>query len=277
MPFGGYSGNTYNHRTGSGIRGKLLLALVIAAISVITYMSQSSVNVVTGEKQHVAMTINQEIALGLEAGPQMAAQHGGQSSDRVGQARVDAVGQKLLRTPTLTKSPYKFDFHLLADPKTVNAFALPGGQVYITTALYRELSTEAQLAGVLGHEIGHVIQRHSAQQLAKARLTQGLTGAAAMAAYDPNNPTTRNAQVIAQVVGQLVTMRYGRDDELESDRWGVLLLHESGYDPHALIEVMEILARAGGSSRAPEFFSTHPNPENRIGRIKEEIAKLERR
>jgi predicted Zn-dependent protease len=166
---------------------------------------------------------------------------------------------------------YRFECHLLADPNTINAFALPGGQVFITEGLLSKLSTEGQLAGVLGHEIGHVVARHSAEQMAKAQLTQGLTGAAVLATYDPNNPSTQRTAAVAAMIGQLVSMKFSRSDELEADRLGVKLEGEAGYDPRAMVEVMKVLEAEAGGSRQPEFFSTHPNPENRIPRIEEAI------
>ena len=130
------------------------------------------------------------------------------------------------------------------------------------------MGTEGQLAGILGHEIGHVIARHGAQRIAKPELTEGLTGAVVVASGD-----ARAAQAAA-VIGQLVNMRYGREDELESDRLGVQLMADAGYDPRALIQVMEILREASGGAAQPEFFSTHPSPDNRIERIQAEIDEL---
>ena len=256
----------------SMLSGKLIVALLLAAFSLFSYLSSSSTNPVTGQKQRVALSVPQEVALGLQAVPEMTAQYGGLSGDAEAAARVKQLGHELL-TKGLKSSPYEFDFHLLADTATVNAFALPGGQVFITEALYRLLKTDGQLAAVLGHEIGHVIERHSAQQIAKAHLTQGLTGAAVLATYDPNQPETRRNAQVAALIGQLVTLRFGRNDELQSDVWGVRLAARSGYDPRAEIEVMKILASAARSNRMPEFFSTHPNPENRIEHIETAIAR----
>lgn len=250
----------------------LLIALVMAVFALFRYYGSTEKNEVTGEKQRVAgITARQEIALGLQAAPQMAQQFGGLSRDQRAQALVDQVGEQIVRESSASKSGYPFEFHLLDDDKTVNAFALPGGQVFVTEALMKRLETRGQLAGVLGHEIAHVVARHGAEHIAKQQLTEGLTGAAVLATYDPNDPASyRNAAVIA-AVGKLVNMKYGRDDEIESDRFGVRFVAEAGYDPRAMIRVMEILKEAGGSRGAPEFFSTHPNPENRIGKIKQAI------
>jgi predicted Zn-dependent protease len=257
-------------RRGCGF-GRLGIAAVIAIIAFVGYLSSSSQNPVTGEKQYVDLTTEQEIALGLQAAPQMAAEFGGLDPDPQLQALVDQTGKEIVAKSAASRSPYEFDFHLLGDRKTVNAFALPGGQVFITRALLDRLKTRGQLAGVLGHEVGHVVGRHGAEHMAKAKLTQGLTGAAVIAASDPENPNSANAAVVAQMIGGLINMKYGRDDEIESDKWGVEYVAAAGYDPRAMIEVMTILKEAGGGGRQPEFFSTHPNPDNRIERIRQAI------
>ena len=252
---------------------RLLIAGVIALISIISYVSTRSTNELTGEKQHVTMTVDQEIGMGLQALPQMESQYGGESSDEEGRALVTAVGGRLVQHSVAAKSRYQFRFHLLADPETINAFALPGGQVFITEGLFKRLKTEGQLAGVLGHEIGHVIERHSAQQLAKTQLTEGLTGAAVIASYDPDNPRSRETAAVAAAIGQLVSLRYSRGDELQADEWGVKLTAAAGYDPRAMLGVMEVLEAASHGASPPEFFSTHPNPEHRLVKIKQLIAK----
>ncbi|MGH9362762.1 MAG: M48 family metallopeptidase, partial [Thermoanaerobaculia bacterium] len=148
----------------------------------------------------------------------------------------------------------------------------PGGQVFVTAGLVKRLQTEGQLAGVLGHEIGHVVARHGAEHIAKAQLTQGLTGAAVLATYDPDNPDSRSSAAVAALIGNLVNMRFGRNDELESDKLGVRFTADAGYDPRAMVEVMRILAASAGGPRPPEFFSTHPNPDRRVERIQAAIA-----
>lgn len=262
-----------NRPSGGAAKIRLLIGIAMALFALCSYFGSSTFNPVTGEKQFVNISVDQEIALGLQAAPQMAAQHGGLHPDARAQALVDAVGEKIIRTSAASNTDYRYDFHLLADEQTVNAFALPGGPVFITAGLLGRLETEGQLAGVLGHEIGHVVARHSAQQIAKQKLTQGLTGALVISTYDPNNPGSQRTAQVAMLIGQLVNMKYGRDDELESDYLGVKFMSEAGYDPRAMIQVMEILARAGGGARQPEFFSTHPDPENRITRIEEAIQK----
>ena len=259
---------------GSGCSGRLLMAAAIAAFSLFSYFSSRQDNPVTGETQYIDITPEQEIALGLEAAPQMAAEFGGLDESAADQAVVDEVGNRIVQSSPAGSSPYQFDFHLLDDDQTINAFALPGGQVFITRALYDKLTTEGELAGVLGHEIGHVIARHSAEHIAKAKLTEGLTGAAVIAAYDPNNPSSASRAQIAVLIGQLINLKFGRDDELESDYLGVCFMNDTGYDPNEMTQVMEILAASQTGDRPPEFFSTHPNPENRIQRIQQAIQNI---
>lgn len=248
-------------------RARLLIAAVIAIGALFTYFGKSSLNPLTGEKQRVAMSPQQEVALGLKSAPELAAQMGGLSQNVQARTLVQRIGAKLARESLAAKSEYRFAFYVLADRRTVNAFALPGGPVFITEGLLSLLKTEAEVAAVLGHEIGHVIARHSSERLAKEQLTRGLIGALVVGTGDYTS-----AQ-IGQLVGGMINMRYGREDELESDALGVRLMVEAGYDPRAMIRVMEVLAQASGGSRQPEFFSTHPAPENRAARIKEAIAK----
>jgi beta-barrel assembly-enhancing protease len=252
---------------------RVLAAVVLAAIGGAYYFCNTQVNPVTGEKQHVALTPQDEVALGLQAAPQMAQEFGGLYPDRLTQEYVRSIGQKLVSGSDAKRAPYPFDFHLLADSETVNAFALPGGQVFLTAGLLKRLGSEGELAGVLGHEIGHVVQRHSAEHLAKQQFTQVLVGAAGVAGSDDSSGG-RHAAAIAAMVGSLVDLRFSRNDEIEADGSGVRLLALSGYDPRALAQVMEVLQRASGHSGKPEFLSTHPDPGNRKALIEADIARL---
>ncbi|MBK8426014.1 MAG: M48 family metallopeptidase [Lewinellaceae bacterium] len=261
---------------GSGFRisPTLIIALVMAAFTLFKYYGQSSVNEITGETQHISMTPEQEIAMGLQSAPQMAEEFGGLSRNQQATAVVKQVGRSIVQSSAAKQTPYQYDFHLLADQQTINAFALPGGQVFITEALLYRLTTDGKnlnqdmLAGVLGHEVGHVVARHSAERMAQMELAQGLTGAVTMATYDPSNP---NSAYIAQSVANMISLKYGRDQELQSDNLGVRFMIESGYDPENLIGVMEVLKQAAGPNRTPEFQSSHPDPENRAERIREAI------
>jgi predicted Zn-dependent protease len=253
--------------------GRILIALVIVGISLFTYFGRSERNDVTGETQQVALSHDQEIALGLQAAPEMADMYGGLVQDPNAQALVDDICKRLIQNSDAGQTDWPFECHLLADPETINAFALPGGQVFLTAGLYNKLESEGQLAGVLAHEIGHVVARHSAEQLAEQQLAQGISGAAVIAATDPNDPNSgATAGQISAMVASMVTLKYGRDDELQSDQLGVRFMSEAGYDPRSMLGLMQILAESSNGAAPPEFFSTHPNPENRIARIQEAIA-----
>jgi predicted Zn-dependent protease len=263
-----------SRRGGSGCNlsvGRIIIALIIAGFSIFSYLGSQEYNPVTDEEQYVAMSREQEIALGLQAAPEMTQEYGGMDPDEQAQALVDEVCSRILQQSGAGESQYPFECHLLADDQTINAFALPGGQVFVTSALFDQFQTEGQLAGVLAHEIVHVVARHSAQQMAQIELSQGLTGAAVIATYDPNDPSSRRTAQVAALIAQVVNMRFSRQDELQSDRLGVRYMSEAGYDPRSMIDVMEILAAASEGARPPEFFSTHPNPENRIQNIEEAI------
>ena len=249
----------------SGFKGRIIIGVVFAIIGLIAYMTKTQVNPVTGEKQRVSLSVDQEIALGLQSAPQMVQEMGGESPDPNKSAMINKIGNNVVAKTEAANSPFKFQFHLLADRQTINAFALPGGQVFITTGLLDLLKSEDQIAGVFGHEIGHVINRHSSEQMAKQELTQQLVQATQVASggYDRG--------MISQYIGQVVGLKYSRNDELEADKFGVKYLFQCGYKPEAMIEVMEILNEASGKNKNPEFLSTHPNPDNRITKIKEAI------
>jgi len=273
-PYSAGDDGSYGRRS-SGLKVRLIIAAVVALFAIISYYGRpGDENQITGETQRVAMTEEaDEIRMGLAARSEMAAQFGGVDREPQAQALVTKIGEELLQAldenlePGGRANPYRanFTFTLLADPKTVNAFTLPGGQIFITHALFRDLETEGQLAGVLGHEIGHVIERHSNQQMAKQQFFQGLAAAGGIAGGDVQS------QRMAQVVAQMASMKYGRDDELQSDQWGVRLMSMAGYDPRAMIGVMKVLERASGGGGQPEFMSTHPSPANREQHIEEMI------
>ncbi len=246
---------------------RIMIGLAIVAFAFIQRCNNKEENPYTGRVQNINMSAEQEIAIGLQSAPEMAQQHGGLYPDERMQALVDAVGQKLVRNSIARETPYQFDFHLLADDRAINAFALPGGQCFITYALFQQLN-EAQLAGVLGHEIGHVIGRHSAERIAESSFWQTLTMGATVGG---------DMGGLVQGIGQNTLLKNGRGDELESDDLGVLLMIQSGYDPYEMVKVMQILKAAAGPNRVPEFQSTHPDPENRIEKIQEAIRKYQGR
>lgn len=253
----------------SGLQLRLVMAAGIMLFAVISYFAQSEINPVTGENQRISLSPEQETAMGMQALPVMVRQHGGISNKSADVRFVKSVGARLMNALEIKlmqegkRQPYSFDFHLLADPNTVNAFALPGGQVFITEALLDQMTAEGQLAGVLGHEIGHVLERHSAERMSKGGFYSQIAGAVGVAGGD------RGSMQVASIVSDLMNKQFSRSHEYESDKWGLELMIRAGYHPHRMLEVMDILQRTGGGS-GPSFLSTHPAPADR----KDDIEKL---
>ena len=240
---------------------RILIFAAVAAFAFIRKCSQEEINPYTGTKQAISLSPDQEIAIGLQSAPGMAQQHGGLHPNNEYQALVDNIGNKLVNSSIAKETPYKYEFHLLTDPNTINAFALPGGQIFITYALFSKLENQDQLAGVLGHEIGHVLGKHSNERITNANFWKTL--AMGGSAIDMGG--------VAQQFGQGQLLKNGRGDELESDALGVQFMIDAGYNPEEMIGVMKILKAAAGPNRVPEFQSSHPDPENRIEKIKEAI------
>ena len=278
QPYSPYRSDTQQRRRQSwfsGMKLRLIIGAGIAIFTLINYVTKRQENPITGEPQQVGYSVDEEIMLGLQSAPQM----GQPSRNYAASDRVDRIGKELVfaledhLAQQGIEQPYRFEFHLLDNSgqnhNSVNAFALPGGQVFITEALYRRLPTNSDgpLAGVLGHEIGHVLERHSAERMTSGSLMQGLARAAGVAGG------SRGSQQAASMVAGLVHKSYGRNQELESDGWGVRLMVFAGYNPESLLTVMDVLEEASGSAAGPEFMSTHPRPANRRDYIREIIGK----
>lgn len=259
-----------NQLTGAGsIRTRRNRVLLAAAglVGAMAALGGCQTNPTTGRNQFIMMSWEEEAQLGTQAQPQLVQEMGGAVSRADLRDYVTEVGQKLVATtaqddPNLPNLPWEFT---LLDSDVVNAFALPGGKVFMSRGLAQMMTNEAQLAGVLGHEIGHVTARHTNERFSRAAGAQiglGVLGVAIGSGTD--------AQTINQLAGQateLALLSYNRSQELESDRLGMEYMARAGYDPAAQRQVMEILLKASGGGGQPEFFSTHPHPESRIAQI----------
>ncbi len=226
------------------------------------------------EAPPVRMSVEQEAALGLQAAPLLIRQHGGLDSDPEGQALVERIGARLVEGSAAGKTPYRFTFHLLADPRVVDVFALPGGPVLMTAGLAARLRTEGEFAAVLAHAVAHVVERHAARWVAGVQPAEDPPSAAALAAFNPDDSTRAGYPQIAALIAQAVAVTYAPIDEQQADTLGVRFMAEAGYDPHALIGVMETLGRAAAGGNNPAFFNTHPNPERRLEHIQRAIEKV---
>jgi len=231
------------------------------------FMVSCAVNPATGERQLTLMSESQEIQMGQEAHPQILASMGRYPDEDL-QRYVQALGEELAADSERPDLPWSFE--VLDDP-AVNAFALPGGFIFVTRGIMAYLESEAELAGVLGHEIGHVTARHSVNQMSRAQLAQLGLGVGMVLA-----PELQRFQGLASTGMQLLFLKFGRDDERQADELGVRYMSREGYDPAELSGVMGMLGKvSGGGERVPEWLSTHPNPENREEAILEMAARAD--
>ncbi len=247
-------------RTMSGLLGAAVILMSAAC----------STNPATGRLQFDQLSPKQEVALGQQAMPDLVESYGGEVDDPVLKAYVEEVGRKMVPYTEAYNPELPWEFILL-DSDVINAFALPGGKVFMSMGLLREMTNEAQLAGVLGHEIGHVTAQHIDERLSQATLLElGITLGQAMAG---DSATTAQAVgLLGGIGGQGFLLKFGRDQESESDMLGMRYMSLAGYDPRGQLQVMQILDEAqkeAGGGAPPEILSTHPMPSTRIDRIKE--------
>ena len=211
----------------------------------------------TGRSQLILVTSEDVTSMGERATPQVLAEFGGEVESPELRAYVEGVGRRLAATVEPAYADIEWRFYVL-DSEVVNAFAMPGGRVFVTRDLLSRFDNEAQVAAVLGHEMGHVTARHVDERLSQAVLAEiGLSwlGSAAQSSL-----ITQGAQLATQGV----MLKFGRDQEAESDHQGLRYMTAAGYDPRGMMQVLEVLRDAGQGGRPPEFLSTHPYPETRL-------------
>lgn len=216
----------------------------------------------------------EEVQLGAEATPQFLAEGGGQLPDQQVVSYVRGIGNRLVAEvdPAELPGEAEWEFHVL-DSSVINAFALPGGKVFMSRGLMEKMTNEAQLAGVLGHEIGHVTRRHGNARISQAMLIQfGVVGLA-VAGSMSDEEWAQFIGIGAAAGGQLYLLKYTRDQETEADAYGVRYMTGAGYNPVGQVQVMEILRAAGGGAGTPEWLSTHPAPDTRIQNLEQMIVR----
>ena len=236
-----------------------LFALALAAAG-------CAVNPATGKKEFTLVTSAQEAAMGREGYAAAAAEYG-VYEDAALAAYVDTVGRKVARASELPDLPWRFT---VIDDAAVNAFAMPGGYIFVTRGLLAYMQSEAQLAGVLGHEIGHVTARHSAKQITQQQLAAvGLGLASAV------SPAFRRYGSTAEQALGLMMLKYSRDDESQADELGVRYSSIAGYDPREMPATYRTLQRIAAQSgqSLPSYLSTHPDPGQRAERTTALAAK----
>ena len=183
---------------------------------------------------------------------------------------IRQLGQRLVATIPAEHS-WPFEFHVIAQ-KEINAFALPGGPMFVNIGTITAANNEAELAGVMAHEMAHVYMQHSAKQAGKAQLTAGLAGLAGaiLGATLGGGLVGQLAQAGIQFGAEGIILKYSRSDESQADEVGAIILYKAGYNPQALADFFQKLGAEGG--QPPQFLSDHPNPGNREAAIQKEIA-----
>ncbi|MCB9512675.1 MAG: M48 family metalloprotease [Deferribacteres bacterium] len=235
--------------------------LVLYAFVLLTGLSFScATDYVTGKKTFSLISESQEIAIGKEADPAIQAEYG-IYDDPALTAYVDSIGQSIVRVSHRPNLQYTFR---IVDSPIVNAFALPGGWVYFTRGILAHFNSEAELAGVMGHEIGHVVARHGAEQMSKAQLASIGLGIGSLVSEKFNQWSG-----LAETGLGLIFLSYGRNQESESDRLGVEYSTKLGYDAHKMAEFFKTIGRISdqGGQRIPTFLSTHPDPGDREANV----------
>lgn len=232
--------------------------IITGCLSALFFLMNSCArNPVTGKRQVALITESQELAMGQEADPQIVAQYG-LYEDTALQNFINRKGKEMAAISHRPNLNYSFR---IVDSDILNAFAVPGGYVYFTRGIMAHFNNEAEFAGVLGHEIGHITARHSVSQQSKAILGQiGLIGAMVI-----NPQLAQFGEAASQGLG-LLFLKFGRDAERQSDDLGVEYSTKIGYDAHQMAGFFNTLQRKGeesGAQELPDFLSTHPNPGDR--------------
>jgi len=209
------------------------------------------------------VSVEQEIEIGKEANAQVR-----KDVPEVGDAQATAylrgIGQRLVRAAPGPKYPYSFS---MADYREINAFALPGGPVWLNRGVIHTATSESQVAGVLAHEVAHIAQRHAADQLTKATVAN--LGLGLLGAVLGNGGGAGAAQMAAGFLANGIFLKFSRDDEREADQVGLQILRKAGWDGRGMVELFQILQREQKTNpgSVATFFSSHPSPQDRIGRL----------
>jgi predicted Zn-dependent protease len=227
----------------------------------LAWVSGCAMNPITGDQELMFFSPEEDVKLGRKYAPYIETALKGRIADENIQSYVNQIGQRIARVCDSPDLSYSF---IAVEEERENALALPGGYIYITKGLLQELKTEAQLASVLGHEVGHVVARDTVQTMSRE-----IGMAALVTAAMASEPRVGGA---SSFVSGLLNLQYSREDEEQADLVGLSYMVQAGYDPNAAVEAMEILQELS-TVRPIEFFSTHPNPESRIAYITKRIAR----
>lgn len=245
--------------------GRTGARMLTAAAGMVLAVSACATNPATGGRMLSLVSESREIEMGREFSQTVREQFGIYDDDDL-QAYVDSVGQALAAVSERPQLPWSFQ---IVDDPVINAFALPGGPIYLARGIMAHFNSEAEMASVLGHELGHITARHIVEALSRQQLAQ-IGFAAGMIAVPGIRPF---GDVLSGGLG-LLFLKYGRDDESQSDLLGHRYMTRLGYDPESAVDMFKILERqreASGRS-VPEWQASHPNPGNRIEAAEERAA-----
>jgi len=251
-----------------------LILVLLAAMSGVV-MTGCSVSPATGKRITTMYTWEWEKNVGAEAASGLTEQFGGEVDDVIPSQYVRQIGMKLVAGIEEGVPDLDWEFTLL-NSEVINAFALPGGKVFFTRGLAEKLDSEAAMAGVLGHEIGHVTGRHGNQRMTQQfGFNAGVAlGSILVGSSDADSDVRKYGQVVIPSVavgGNLLILSYGRNHESEADMLGMRYMERAGYDPIGQLHVMQVLDAQAQGSKQPEWLATHPHPETRISDIRELI------
>jgi predicted Zn-dependent protease len=245
---------------------KSVICTGLIVFIVIFWIVSCAINPVTGKRELMLMTEADEIAMGKETDPAIC-QNYGVYEDAELTAYINDLGQRMAKKTHRPNLQYTFR---VLDTPVVNAFAVPGGYVYLTRGILAYLNDEAELAGVMGHELGHISARHSAKQYSQQQLAQLGLGVGMIF-----SEKFRQYAGLAQMGMSLLFLKFSRDDERQADDLGVEYSIRNMYDSNAMaafFETLERMSPSTGANALPEWFSTHPNPVNRIGAVRQKTA-----
>jgi predicted Zn-dependent protease len=216
------------------------------------------------------VSVRDEVEIGQQAQQEIRKQTP-EVADPMVREYVTSLGRRLAAHASGADYPYSFS---TADYRELNAFALPGGPVWVYRGTLAAAGNEAQVAGVLAHEIAHIAERHSASQITKGTVANGLLGLLGAVLGDQGGAGVAAAQVAAGVAANGMMLKFSRDDEREADRAGVAILASAGYDTRGLVEFMQVLSAQQGRSpgSVAQFLSTHPAPASRIRDLERLVA-----
>ena len=252
------------------IRSRKIILIVIpifilVLVTILFFSRKAQINPVTGTAQHISLTPGQEIELGIESAPQLAIQFGGVSQNDDADEKVKRIGRKLISSSDIAKSPYQFDFHVLADSQSINAFSFPGGQIFITLGLFKKLKTDNEIATILSHQIGHVIGRHASQKLFKTSVFEGIVKS------DTVFISKLPPRLILKYLSDFIKLGYDNGEENEADQLGFHYAVRAGFGGNSFLQALT--GEPESNPEAKLFFEKHPNFRNRKDKLEEILQK----